>query len=148
MLSKRKEEKAPSTRTRDTHMRVAPFLDDKNSRFLVYCFGACHPGFLKTLDRGKDCLHCGQGTCESYRKLVIDNNHIYDPERILAILAKQRQDYLIQGGAPTYRFFPQKEERGRFFFWVKDGGDFLYILRPRKLQLVPEIERDHFRLYI
>jgi hypothetical protein len=41
-----------------------------------------------------------------------------------------------------------KDEQGRRYTWVMDRGDRVYIARARKLHLIPEIERTHFRLYV
>jgi hypothetical protein len=53
------------------------------------------------------------------------------------------------------RILPRRDEKGREFFWVRDSGNFLYFLRP-KMEIsiegveprVPEVERDHFQLYL
>ena len=146
-MSRKNRDKQASTKLRDTHMRLIPFLDNQNSRFLIYCSCARHPGFLKVLDR-EDHPYCQRGVCASYIKLPIENSHVYNLDFIAHSLNEQKREYLSKNISPTTRFFPQKDEEGKNFFWILDRGNFLYVLNPSKESLVDNIEGDHFRLFL
>jgi hypothetical protein len=128
-------------------MRLTPFIDDQNSRFLVYCSCARHPGFLKVLERA-NYVHCQPTVCAHHVKLPIENSHSYDLDFIAYTLAQEKKEYLSKAVSPTARFFPQKNEDGKPFFWVLDRGNFLYVLKPRKESLIDNLEGDHFQLFL
>lgn len=138
----RKCDRPQSRKLSNTHMRLTPFLDENNSRFLVYCSCARHPGFLRTMKRLEDHPYCKPIECVHHKKLSIENSHEYDIDLINANLKNQEK-----GIHPTYRFHPQRDDQGKPFFWVLDRGNFVYLLHPSKQSLFEQLDRDHFQLY-
>jgi hypothetical protein len=143
MVRKRKKDKPekPSLRLRHTHYMIIPFWDDREERrFVPICTYRFHHGVINHLQT-QDHL-CSQG-CKYFRKYLLENNHAFDQDFLIEN-SKNRCD----NNSRVQRLIPFIEKSSPPYFWVLDRGDRLYFLKYKKLGIVQDLERDHFKMHI
>lgn len=143
MSRKRKEKKLekPSSRIRHTHQMIIPFWDSGESkRFIPLCICPFHHGVISRLQT--EAYSCSSD-CRHYQKHFLENSHYFEVD----FLVENSKDRL-QGTSKVQKLTPFEEKNSPPFFWVLDRGNRVYFLKYAKAGLVPDLERDHFKLYI
>jgi hypothetical protein len=133
-----------SNKVRDTHLHLTPHINKRGLREITYCSCAQHPGFLR-FPPSMSKHHCNSRCCESHLALELPSSHVYD----FSFLEEQwKKEKARKINSPTYRFHPKMDEEGKRYVWVLDRGNHVYILKPKKEEIIEEIERDHIKLYL
>lgn len=136
-----------SRRKIHTHVPLTPFVDDIGLRFLVYCGCPHHQGFLKVReDHRKE--YCHGFSCLYYKQINIDHEHEYSPEKLREkeILSEN----LSQNARRVVKINPLSDEQNSFY-WAKDSGETIFILKSKSLELFQgeeDLSRDHFKLVV
>jgi len=142
-MKKRDDPRPPGKRIRDTHFPIVPFIERSGlyvARFIVYCNCPSHPGILKSdFSLFSECI---ERECRNLRRYDLEDRGNFDPEIISELLKVSRRSRI-----PSISIPPFKDGRRRYL-WVLDRGNHVYFLRPEKQALVPELEADHYRLFL
>lgn len=142
-MRKGHEKRREGTSLLDTHLQLTPFYSANEGRFLALCFCGFHSGAIhpSAYFGSKSCV----SGCRNIKIYYLPSNIPFDIENIDKSLSGDR---LKNRNSPTLSMDFFRDEQNKRYAWVMDRGNRVYVARAKKLYLIPEIERTHFRLYI
>jgi hypothetical protein len=112
-------------------------------RFLALCFCGFHTGAIhpSAYFGAKACV----SGCRNIKIYYLPKDIPFSPEDIDRSLTESR---IKNRNSPTISIDFFRDEENKRYAWVLDRGSRVYVARTKKLHLIPEIEKSHFRLYV
>ena len=142
-MRRRGEEKREGASLLDTHLQLTPFYSAEEGRFLALCFCGFHSGAIhpSAYFGAKACV----SGCRNIKLYPLSESISFNPEDIERSLADSRTK---NRNSPTIPMDFFRDEESKRYAWVLDRGNRVYVARAKKIHLIPEIEQNHYRLYI
>lgn len=142
-MGKSLKSKQESTRLKDTHVGLTPYISQNLERYLPICLCGYHLGYVTPSAFFGNKL-CTSG-CRNIRLIPLEERGSFDVEEIIDSIESQK---ISRRKNPTTKLDFFEEDSKKKFIWILDRGSKIYIPHKNKIHLVPEISRDHYKLYI